>query len=141
MVIGAGDQQVRINRTGGGPGGAQMSMSSAETGTTKVTVGADGQMHMEMERMTMATLAQTLTPMLDRPVIDHTELKGAFTIALDLSIQDMMQMARTAGVVGAGATYLLAVHPAAPGAPAGYCGIRSIGRLDFHERAATRTEA
>ncbi|MBZ5632256.1 MAG: TIGR03435 family protein [Acidobacteriia bacterium] len=97
LVLGAGDQQVRINRTGGGPGGTQMTMSSPESGTTKVSVGPDGQMHMEIERMTMATLAQTLTPMLDRPVIDHTELKGAFTIALDLSIQDMMQMARTAG--------------------------------------------
>jgi uncharacterized protein (TIGR03435 family) len=102
MVIGAGDQQVRINRTGGGPGGAQMSMSNPETGTTKVSVSPDGQMHMEMERMTMATLAQMLTPMLDRPVVDHTDLKGAFTIALDLSIQDMMQMARTAGVAGGG---------------------------------------
>jgi uncharacterized protein (TIGR03435 family) len=102
MVLGAGDQQVRINRTGGGPGGTQMTMSSAESGTTKVSVGPDGQMHMEIERMTMAALAQTLTPMLDLPVVDHTDLKGAFTITLDLSLQDMMQMARTAGVAGAG---------------------------------------
>ena len=97
IVLGAGDQQIRINRAESGPGGARMSMSSPENGTTKVTVGADGQMHMEIERMTMANLAQTLTPMLDHPVFDHTGLKGAFTIALDLSIQDMMQMARTAG--------------------------------------------
>jgi len=103
-VIGAGDQQVRINRIGGGPGGTQtISMSNAETGATKVSVCANGQMHMEMERMTMANLAQTLTPMLDRPVVDHTELKGAFTIALDLSLQDMMQVARAAGLAGAGA--------------------------------------
>jgi uncharacterized protein (TIGR03435 family) len=80
-----------------------MSMSSPQTGTTRVSVGANGQMHMEMERMTMATLAQTLTPMLDRPVVDHTELKGAFQIALDLSLQDMMQVARAAGIGGAGA--------------------------------------
>jgi uncharacterized protein (TIGR03435 family) len=94
-VLGAGDPQGRINRTGG-PGGAQMSMSNPENGTTKVTMSTDGQMHMEFERMTMANLAQTLTPMLDRPVVDHTGLKGSFTIALDLSLQDMMQMARTA---------------------------------------------
>ncbi len=115
MVIGAGDQQVRINRIGGGPGGTQtMSMSNAETGTTKVTVGANGQMHMEMERMTMATLAQTLTPMFDRPVVDRTDLKGAFTIALDLSMQDMLQMARTAGIAGAGAPPI-AGPPGGPG--------------------------
>ena len=64
MVIGAGDQQMRINRTGTGAGGAQtVSISNAQTGTTKVTMGAGGQMHMEMERMTMANLAQTLAPM------------------------------------------------------------------------------
>jgi len=45
----------------------------------------------------MANLAQTLTPMLDRPVMDHTDLKGAFSITLELALQDMMQMARTAG--------------------------------------------
>jgi uncharacterized protein (TIGR03435 family) len=116
MVIGAGDQQVRINRTGAGQGGIQtLSMSNAQTGTTKVTVGANGQMHMEMERMTMATLAQMLTPMLDRPVVDHTELKGEFTIALDLAVQDMLQMARTAGIGGAGAPPI----PGPPGLPGG----------------------
>ncbi len=101
MVIGAGDQQMRINRTGG-PGGTQaLSISNAATGNTKISIGANGQMHMEMERMTMATLAQTLTPMLDRPVVDHTDLKGEFTIALDLSTQDMMQMVGKGGFVGA----------------------------------------
>jgi uncharacterized protein (TIGR03435 family) len=67
----------------------------------------------------MATLAQTLTPMLDRPVVDHTDLKGAFQIALDLSLQDMMQVARAAGIGGAG-TAPFAGGPAAglgPGAP------------------------
>ena len=116
MVFGTGDQQIRINRTGDGQGGTQtMSMSNPETGTTKVSVGPDGRMHMEMERMTMAALAQMLTPMLDRPVVDHTGLKGAFTIGLDLSIQDMMQMARTAGIAGAGA-------PPIGGGPAGFGG-------------------
>jgi uncharacterized protein (TIGR03435 family) len=112
MVIGAGDQQVRINQTRGGPGGAQMTMSSPESGTTKVSVGPDGQMHMEIERMTMASLAQTLTPMLDRPVVDHTGLKGAFSITLELALQDMMQMARTAG----------AAIPAIGRGPAGFGG-------------------
>ena len=116
LVLGAGDQQVRINRTGGGPGGAQMTMSSSQTGTTKVTVGPDGQMHMEIERMTMANLAQTLTPMLDLPVVDHTGLTGAFSIMLDLSIQDMMQMARTAGA----SVPVMSVPLAGPaGAPGG----------------------
>jgi uncharacterized protein (TIGR03435 family) len=118
MVIGAGDQQVRIIQTRGGPGGAQMTMSSPENGMTKVSMGADGQMHMEIERMTMASLAQTLTPMLDRPVVDHTELKGAFQITLDLSMQDMIaQVARTQG----------AAFPAIGRGPAGFGGAGGAG--------------
>jgi uncharacterized protein (TIGR03435 family) len=53
-------------------------------------------MDMEMER-TMASLAQQLTPMLDSPVVDHTGLKGAYTIGLDLSLQNLMQVAQKAG--------------------------------------------
>ncbi len=109
LVIGAGDQQIRINRTGGGAGGATMSMSTPQTGAVKMAIGANGQMHMEMERITMASLAQQLTPMLDRPVVDHTGLKGEYTIALDLSLQDLMQVARQAGVA------VPAVSTAAPG--------------------------
>jgi uncharacterized protein (TIGR03435 family) len=120
VVVGAGDQQIRINRTGPGQSGTQtISTSNPETGATRMTVGAGGQMHMEMDRVTMASLAQMLTPMLDRPVVDHTELKGAFQIVLDLSLQDMMQMARTAGV-GVGAAPL-------PGAPAGPIGLGGAG--------------
>jgi len=119
IVLGAGDQQVRINRTGGGPGGTQMSMSSPENGTTKMSIGPDGQMRMEIERMTMANLAQTLTPMLDRPVIDHTELKGAFSITLELALQDMMQMARTQGA----GIPVVTTGPIALGAPTGGPGI------------------
>jgi uncharacterized protein (TIGR03435 family) len=52
-------------------------------------------MDMEMER-TMASLAQQLTPMLDSPVVDHTGLKGAYTIGLDLSLQNLMQVAQKA---------------------------------------------
>jgi uncharacterized protein (TIGR03435 family) len=121
VVLGNGDQQIRINRAGPAQGGTQIiSTSNPETGATRITVGAAGQMHMEMERMTMATLAQTLTPMLDRPVVDHTELKGAFTIAIDLSMQDMMQAARSAGIGAAGALPM-------PGGPAGPVGLDGAG--------------
>ena len=109
MVIGAGDQQVRINRTGAGAGGATMSMSTPETGAVKMSVSPAGQMHMEMERITMASLAQQLTPMLDLPVVNHTGLKGVYTIALDLSLQDLMQVARKAGIA------MPTVPAAAPG--------------------------
>jgi uncharacterized protein (TIGR03435 family) len=123
MVIGAGDQQMRINRTGGGAGGAQLTMTSRETGAMKIAVGADGQMRMEIERITMASLAQQLTPMLDRPVVDHTDLKGEYSVTLELSMQDMIgQMARTQGVslatFGGGARAALGGAGGGPGVAA-----------------------
>jgi len=120
MVIGAGDQQLRINRAPGQNGSPQISVSSPQTGATKVTMRSAGQMHMEMERVTMANFAQMLTPMLDRPVVDHTELKGAFTIALDLAMQDVLQMARASGAAAG-----LGALPA--GGPAGFAGPSGLG--------------
>jgi uncharacterized protein (TIGR03435 family) len=38
-----------------------------------------------------------LSRMTDRPVVDQTELKGKYKVALDLSMADMMAMARAAG--------------------------------------------
>ncbi len=108
LVIGAGDQQLRIKQA---PGGQGMTMFGGKNGNMRVSMGPGGQMHMEMERVTMADFAQMLTPMLDRPVVDRTELKGAFQIALDLSMQDMMQTARKAGALPAG----IALPPGAGG--------------------------
>jgi uncharacterized protein (TIGR03435 family) len=127
LVVGAGDQQVRIRQSGGGqPGGGQnMTISGGRNGTTRVSM-ANGQMHMEMERVTMAEFAQMLTPMLDRPVVDRTELRGAFQIALDVSMQDMMQAARAAGTLPAGAAL-----PPGAGGPAGLAASDPAGGAIF----------
>jgi uncharacterized protein (TIGR03435 family) len=95
LVINAGDQQVRVKRDGAS--GASISTSGGKTGPMRVTMGQGGNMHMEMDKMTMAGLADMLTPMLDRPVVDRTDLKGNFQIGLDLAMQDMMAMAAKAG--------------------------------------------
>ena len=98
MVVGANGDQIRINRVSGGQNGqGAVTMSGGRNGTTKMSM-QNGMMHMEMERFTMAELVGTLTPMLDRPVVDHTALTGAYQIALDLSMADMMAAARAAGV-------------------------------------------
>jgi len=41
-----------------------------------------------------------LSGFLDRPVMDRTELKGKYDIALDLSMDDMRNAARAAGMGG-----------------------------------------
>jgi uncharacterized protein (TIGR03435 family) len=76
----------------GGPDGGNMRMSMQE-----------GAMHMESDKMSMARLAEMLTPFLDHPIVDMTELKGNYQVSLELTMADMMAAARAQGMaVGAG---------------------------------------
>lgn len=85
-------QRMDIKQTGGGPGGANIAITGGPNGAQKVTVGPDGNMHMEIERLTMAELADQLGLLLNLRVQDHTGLSGSFQVALDLSMADMMGM-------------------------------------------------
>lgn len=74
-------------------------MGGGLTGNTKMTMNGTG-MHMETAGLGMAGLADLLSSFLDRPVMDRTELKGKYDIALDLSMDDMRNAARSAGMGG-----------------------------------------
>ena len=63
-------------------------------------MGEDGQMHLEAAKITMAGLAELLTGFVDRPVLDMTELKGGYQVTLDLSMQDIIAVARAQGALG-----------------------------------------
>jgi uncharacterized protein (TIGR03435 family) len=65
-------------------------------------MGADGAMHMENSQMTIASFLELVGRFLDKPVVDETGLKGKYDISLDMSMADMMTMARSAGIAGAG---------------------------------------
>jgi len=84
--------QVRVDQ------GRGATISTPENGTMKVTPGPDGAMHMEMSKMSMAQFSETLARFVDRPVIDMTELKGNYQVALDLPMDVLLNMARAAGV-------------------------------------------
>jgi len=109
IVVGTGDQQVRLKQNGVGGG---IVASGGPGGATRMTMGAGGTMRMEMAKMTMPALAAMLTPMLDRPVLDKTGLAGTYQLALELAMQDMMQAAQK---MGAGIPGL----PPRPAGPAG----------------------
>jgi len=70
-------------------------------GGARVSPGANCGMQLEFDKLTMQSLADTLTPMLDKPVIDETGLKGSFKATMNLPMEamfGMMQnMARTSG--------------------------------------------
>jgi len=72
-------------------------------GTTRMTPGPDGSMHMEASKMNLGALADALSRFVDRPVVDMTELKGDYQIALDISMADIMKAARSIGAAVPGA--------------------------------------
>jgi uncharacterized protein (TIGR03435 family) len=92
ITVGTGDGQVRINNTGGGA-----TVVTGNGGATKMSMGQDGQMRMEMSRMTMPAFAELLARLADRPVLDMTELKGNYQIVLDLTMTDLLAVARASG--------------------------------------------
>ena len=108
--IGTSEGTVRLSRA---PDGKGFEMNSPRTGAAKMTMGSDGLMHMDMARITMGSLAELLSRYLDRPVIDETGIKGEYHVALDLSMQEMARIAKSAGIVGTG------MGPMGPGAMGG----------------------
>ena len=64
----------------------------------KMNMGQAGQMRMEFSKVSMAEFSEMLTRFVDRPVVDQTELKGNYQVALDLTMADMLTIARAQGV-------------------------------------------
>lgn len=95
-------ERMNINQTANGAGGANVSISGGRNGAQKVSVGADGNMHMEIERLTMAELAEQLALLLDLPVQDRTGLSGSFQVALDMSMADLQGMMMKLNAVSGG---------------------------------------
>jgi uncharacterized protein (TIGR03435 family) len=103
-VIGQGTNQIRVS--GNISDSKGVTVKAAGVGSMHMTM-ADGKMHLEAAKMTMATLADTATSFVGKPVVDMTELKGEYQVTLDLAMDDLMKVARNAGVMvpggGAGA--------------------------------------
>jgi len=92
-----GSNQVTVN-VNSGKGGA--TVSDGQGGKQTMAPSADGKsMHMENSRITMSDFAAGLAPMLDKPVVDMTELKGYYQIAMDIPMEELMAIARKAGAM------------------------------------------
>ena len=61
-------------------------------------MGANGTMRMEFKKMPIEGLVEMVSRFVDRPVIDSTELKGNWEVALDLSMDDIKGMAAKSGM-------------------------------------------
>jgi uncharacterized protein (TIGR03435 family) len=94
-IIGQGSSQMRIS--GSMESGKGVTMKGGPMGQMKMSM-ADGKMHMEAAKMTMALLTEMLTSFVDRPVVDMTELTGDYQVALDLSMDDLKNAVKAAGM-------------------------------------------
>ncbi len=99
-VVGQGSSQVRIS--GNMNDGKGVVVKGGPQGAMRMSM-VDGKMHMEAAKMDMSTLCEFATRFVDRPVVDMTELKGHYQVALDLSMDDLRNIAKAAGVVAPGA--------------------------------------
>jgi uncharacterized protein (TIGR03435 family) len=114
----------------------EMKVNMKQQGNTvTVDVGKAGKMQMimdqnphmrwEMPKETMTEFVEILTQFSDRPVVDMTELKGAYQVVLELPMQELLNMAKKimpeyAGALGGGA----------PGGAAPSSGLAGIGASD-----------
>ncbi len=90
--IGQGPMTVKQD----GKGGA--SINAGALGNIKVNMSPDGLIHMEMSKMSMTMLVQQMAPLLDRPVVDKTDLKGNYQVALEFPMSAMLAVARAQGI-------------------------------------------
>ena len=88
-----GAGQIKIDRGGGGA-----TMVSPQTGTMKMAMTPDGHMRMEMGKVTMSAFAEMLNRFVDKPVMDMTDLKGNYQVALELSMDSLLNIAQSAGL-------------------------------------------
>jgi uncharacterized protein (TIGR03435 family) len=108
---------------------------TGQSGATRMSMGPGGTMHMESEKVTMGAFADMLSGFVDRPVVDMTELKGNYQVALDLSMDDLRNAARKAGVAmppmgapgGAASSSAAAPQASDPSGPAIFGAIQQMG--------------
>jgi uncharacterized protein (TIGR03435 family) len=95
VQMGSGDNAVRMKQSSDGRSGVA---TSAKTGPVKYSVSPEGMIHYEYGALDMNNLCDALSQFVGTPVLDMTDLKGKYQLALDFSMQDMMAVARRAGV-------------------------------------------
>src|SRR5579872_3622673 len=92
--------QMRIT---GNMEGKGVSVTGGPAGPIRMQMGPNGNMRLEASKMTMTVLADMLSRFVDRPVVDMTGLKGNYVVSFELAMEDLRNVARTAGVMPPGA--------------------------------------
>jgi uncharacterized protein (TIGR03435 family) len=85
--------KIDVKQTGDG---ATMTIGGGEAGPMKMSFGTNG-MHMEAEKMPVDGLVELIGKLANKPIVDQTNLKGKYKVALDVPMAEMMAMARAQG--------------------------------------------
>ena len=89
-----GSSSVTINQSKGGAA----EVSDGAGLRQRMIPSADGKsIRFEISKASMALLAEGLSPLVDRPIVDMTELKGNYDLAFEVSRQELLNLARAAG--------------------------------------------
>ena len=92
-VTGSSSASVTINKGGGG------TVTDGAGHRQTVTPTPDGKyLHFDASGLTMAELAEGLSPMTDQPIVDKTGLKGKYDISFDISMAEVLEIQRKFGV-------------------------------------------
>jgi uncharacterized protein (TIGR03435 family) len=80
--------------------GKSAMITGGPTGPVRTSMSAAGQ-HIEALKITLPALADLLTPLVDRPVVDMTELKGSYQLTMDIPMEEIMAIvAKQAAAAG-----------------------------------------
>lgn len=125
QTISAGDGKATVTRTAGG--GGAVNVTGGKNGLMQIQAGPDG-LHLVADRLTMPALADLLTGLMGRPVLNQTGLTGAYQVSLAVSRDDLMAVAR---VQAAKLGMPLPPAAAATGAPApsGHSILEAVAKL------------
>ena len=89
-----GSAQVRVDVTSDTSGRVS---TVSPNGTLKM-LPREGGMRIELTKMNATGMVDTLGRFVERPVIDATDLKSRYDLTLDVGYEDMMALARAAGM-------------------------------------------
>jgi uncharacterized protein (TIGR03435 family) len=104
-----------------GEGRLDATMSGTPKGKVhlSISIGENGMVHEEISKATMADLAGVLTPMMDRPVVDMTDLKGSYQLTLEIPMQALKHLSRSIGAPDPGVDAVAGSLGATAGSAAG----------------------
>jgi uncharacterized protein (TIGR03435 family) len=95
----SGSSSVSIEQKGSGA-----TLSDGAGRSQKMTMNPDGKsMHFDASGLTVSEFAEGMAPLVDRPIVDQTAIKGQYQMEFDISMEEIMAIARKQGMLPAGA--------------------------------------